>query len=95
LTNREDALKILSTHLKAIQSLSNSIRAVESNKEAEMKRVFYGTQEAALMLGISKQTLLRYEKKKIFPRTKRNPINRRREYSIEEITKLKQVLGRV
>lgn len=65
------------------------------HKEAEMKRVFYGTQEAALMLGISKQTLLRYEKKKIFPRPKRNPINRRREYSIEEITKLKQVLGRV
>jgi DNA-binding XRE family transcriptional regulator len=73
----------------------NSAGVVYGHKEAEMKRVFYGTQEAAFMLGISKQTLLRYEKKKIFPRPKRNPINRRREFSIDEITKLKQILGRV
>jgi len=73
----------------------NSAGVVYGHKEAEMKRVFYGTQEAAFMLGISKQTLLRYEKKKIFPRPKRNPINRRREYSIDEITKIKQILGRV
>ncbi|MGE5197351.1 MAG: helix-turn-helix domain-containing protein [Deltaproteobacteria bacterium] len=60
-----------------------------------MQKAFYSTQEAAMMLGISKQTLLRYEKKKIFPRSKRNPINKRREYSMSEITKLKQILGRV
>ena len=64
------------------------------NKEVKMQKAFYSTQEAALMLGISKQTLLRYEKKRIFPRSKRNPINRRREYSLSEITRLKQILGR-
>jgi DNA-binding transcriptional MerR regulator len=60
-----------------------------------MQKAFYTTQEAASMLGISKQTLLRYEKKKIFPRCRRNPINRRREYSMNDIVKLKHVLGHV
>jgi DNA-binding transcriptional MerR regulator len=60
-----------------------------------MQKAFFTTQEAASMLGISKQTLLRYEKKKIFPRTRRNPINKRREYSMNEIVKLKTILGHV
>lgn len=60
-----------------------------------MQRPYYGTQEVAKLLGISKQTLLRYESKKIFPKAKRNPINRRREYSLEDINKLKSKLGRI
>lgn len=56
---------------------------------------YHSTQEVARMLGISKQTLLRYEKKKIFPKIRRNPINKRREYSLEEITKLKKIMGRL
>lgn len=59
-----------------------------------MHKAYYGTLEAAKLLGISKQTLLRYEKKKIFPPAKRNPINGRREYSSEHIEKLKRILGR-
>jgi len=59
-----------------------------------MQKPFYSTQEVARMLLISKQTLLRYEKKKIFPKTKRNPVNKRREYSQEDISKLKKILGR-
>ncbi len=59
-----------------------------------MQKTYYGTQEVARMLGISKQTLLRYEQKKIFPRTRRNPINKRREYSPADIQKLKNILGR-
>ncbi len=64
-------------------------------KEVGMQKAYYTTQDAASMLGISKQTLLRYEKRKIFPRSKRNPINKRREYSLAEIHRLKQILGRV
>ena len=40
------------------------------------KNKFFTTEEAARALGISKQTLLRYEKNKVFPKPKRNLINR-------------------
>ncbi|MBN2119756.1 MAG: MerR family DNA-binding transcriptional regulator [Candidatus Omnitrophica bacterium] len=59
-----------------------------------MKRTFYNSQEVAQILGISKQTLYRYEKKKIFPKAKRNPINNRREYAVDDIGRLKKILGR-
>ena len=59
-----------------------------------MQKLYYSTQEVAKVLGISKQTLLRYEKKKIFPKAKRNRINRRREYFAEDVNKLKSILGR-
>ena len=59
-----------------------------------MKRKFYNTQEAAQLLGISKQTLFRYEKRRIFPKPKRNLINNRREYTEEDIFKLRRLLGR-
>jgi DNA-binding transcriptional MerR regulator len=45
-------------------------------------------------LGISKQTLLRYEKKGIFPPAPRNQINNWREYTNEDIVKLKAILGK-
>ncbi len=59
-----------------------------------MRKDFYSTQQVARMLGISKQTLLHYEKRKIFPPPHRNPINKRREYSRVEVTKLRKILGR-
>lgn len=59
-----------------------------------MQKRYCGTQEVARALGISKQTLLRYEKKKIFPKPMRNRINKRREYSPEEVRKLKAIIGR-
>lgn len=54
----------------------------------------YTAEIVASVLGISKQTLIRYEKKRIFPRPLRNPINKWREYSEEDINKLKRILGR-
>ena len=59
-----------------------------------MKKIIYNSQEVAQILGISKQTLYRYEKKRIFTKARRNPINNRREYTQDEINKLKKVLGR-
>ena len=65
-----------------------------SEKEDGMQKTYYSTQDVARALGISKQTLLRYERKKIFPKARRNRINKRREYSAEEIAKLKAIIGR-
>lgn len=54
----------------------------------------YKTSQAAIKLGISKQTLLRYEKKGILPKFRRNHINSWREYTDEDIQKMKQILRR-
>ena len=58
------------------------------------KNNFSTAKEAAGELGISKQTLFRYEKKKVFPHPKRNLINRWRQYTQEDIKKLKEIFGR-
>jgi len=55
---------------------------------------YYTATEVAKILGISKQTLIRYENKKIFPRAKRNAVNKWREYTLQEIKILKKILGR-
>lgn len=54
----------------------------------------YKASQAALKLGISKQTLLRYEKKGILPSSRRNHINAWREYSDKDLRKLKTILRR-
>jgi len=52
----------------------------------------YTVNDVAKKLGISKQTLVRYEKKGIFPRAKRNRINHWREYSQKDIRKMAKTL---
>lgn len=59
----------------------------------EMER-YYSTTEAARILGISKQTLIRYELKGIFPKPKRNAVNKWREYTSRDISQLKKIMGR-
>jgi DNA-binding transcriptional MerR regulator len=54
----------------------------------------YNIQEVADMLGLYKGTVLNYEKKRIFPKARRNPINHYREYTKEDIEKLKAILRR-
>jgi DNA-binding transcriptional MerR regulator len=49
-------------------------------------------QEVAERLGISKQTLFRYEKKGVFPKARRNMINRWRQYSEEDINALSEII---
>ncbi len=53
---------------------------------------FFTAEQVARELGISKQTLFRYEKKNIFPHPRRNLINRWRQYSEEDIRKLKEIM---
>lgn len=60
----------------------------------ETKKKYYTAREVADLLGISKQTLLRYEKKGFFPPARRNPINKWREYTWNDIQRLKRILGR-
>ena len=52
----------------------------------------FTAQEVAEKLGISKQTLFRYEKKGVFPKARRNSINRWRLYSEEDINALAAII---
>jgi DNA-binding transcriptional MerR regulator len=52
----------------------------------------FTAQEVAEKLGISKQTLFRYEKRAIFPKARRNPINRWRQYSFDDVRKLREIM---
>jgi DNA-binding transcriptional MerR regulator len=52
----------------------------------------FTAQEVAQKLGISKQTLFRYEKKGVFPKARRNLINRWRQYTEEDIVRLTEII---
>jgi prepilin-type N-terminal cleavage/methylation domain-containing protein len=52
----------------------------------------YKISQVAQKLGISKQTLVRYEKKGILPKSPRNHINSWRQYSEEDVRKMKAIL---
>jgi len=54
---------------------------------------YFTIEEISKELGISKQTIIRYESRGIFPKAKRNPINRWRQYTVKDIKKLKRILG--
>lgn len=58
-----------------------------------VKEKFITIKEIAEELGISRQTILRYERKGIFPKPSRNPLNRWRRYSMEDLKKLKNICG--
>lgn len=56
------------------------------------KYTFFTTDQVARELEISKQTLFRYEKRGIFPKARRNLINRWRQYTEEDVKKLKEIM---
>jgi DNA-binding transcriptional MerR regulator len=60
----------------------------------KMPERIYNIQEVADILGLYKGTIINYEKKHIFPKAKRNPINNYREYTGEDLEKLKRILKR-
>lgn len=55
---------------------------------------YYSANEVARFLSISKQTLVRYETRRIFPKARRNKVNGWREYTISEISHLRKIMGR-
>ena len=60
-----------------------------------MRKQYLSVQEVAVKLGISKQTIIRYEKKGVFPKPKRNLVNGWREYTESDVSKLRVILGRI
>ena len=60
--------------------------------ESKLTKKRYNIQEVADILGIYKGTVKNYETKGIFPKPRRNPINKYREYSPEDIDILKRIL---
>lgn len=54
----------------------------------------FNIQEVADILGVYKGTIKNYEEKKIFPKSKRNPINGYREYTLDDVERLKNILLR-
>lgn len=58
------------------------------------KEKYYTATETAEILGISKQTLVRYENRKLFPAPRRNALNGWREYREDDIKRLKVIMGR-
>ena len=59
-----------------------------------MKEKYYSITQTAQLLGISKQTLVRYENKRLFPAPRRNALNGWREYTGDDIKKLRSIMGR-
>jgi DNA-binding transcriptional MerR regulator len=55
---------------------------------------YYSVNEVGRILSISKQTLIRYEAKGIFPKARRNKLNGWREYTEKDIAALKKIMGR-
>ncbi|MBU4305085.1 MAG: MerR family transcriptional regulator [Candidatus Omnitrophica bacterium] len=60
-----------------------------------MEKKYLKAEEAAKHLGVSKQTLLRYEKKGIFPSPRRNLVNQWREYTQSDVQKMMKIIGRL
>lgn len=62
--------------------------------QALSKKKYFTATEAATSLGISKQTLLRYEARGVFPKASRNRLNSWREYTENDILELRKLMGR-
>ena len=76
--------------IKYIQVLSGTPMVALDSK----KKRYFTAQEVASLLGISKQTLLRYEARGVFPKANRNRVNRWREYTPVDIRTLRKLIGR-
>ncbi|MFH1411648.1 MAG: MerR family transcriptional regulator [Candidatus Omnitrophota bacterium] len=52
----------------------------------------HNVQEVADLLGVYRGTVINYEKRGIFPSPKRNPINGYREYTDEDLDRLRVII---
>lgn len=55
---------------------------------------YFNLNQVAGMLQVSKQTIIRYENRGVFPKARRNNINNWREYTEDDIDTLKRIMGR-
>ncbi len=63
-------------------------------EDIKLTKKRYNIQEVANILGIYKGTIKNYEVKGVFPKPRRNPINKYREYNPQDIDILKRILIR-
>lgn len=68
---------------------------VMDNNNNNGKKKYFNVLEVADFIGISRQTIVRYEKRGIFPKPRRNLVNKWREYTQKDIDKLRSILGRM
>ena len=61
----------------------------------ELETKYHRLGEVAKMLGLSKRTIMKYEKEDIFPHARRNSINGWREYTVKDIQKMQKIMGRI
>jgi DNA-binding transcriptional MerR regulator len=61
----------------------------------KLENRYYRLGEVAKILGLSKRTIIRYEKKGFFPQAHRNSINGWREYTFRDIKKMQEIMGRL
>lgn len=61
-------------------------------EDVKLSKNRYNIQEVADLLGIYRGTIKNYEAKGIFPKPRRNPINKYREYTTQDIDILKRIL---
>jgi hypothetical protein len=74
--------------------LSMELNMLLNSEVLYMKEKYYSVNRTAQLLGISKQTLIRYENKKLFPAARRNALNGWREYTEDDVKKLRAIMGR-
>lgn len=55
-------------------------------------RQIYRIQQVANILGVYKGTVINYEKRRIFPKARRHPINNYRIYTKEDVDKMTKIL---
>jgi len=64
------------------------------DEDVQLGKKRYNIQEVANVLGVYRGTIKNYEEKGIFPKARRNPINKYREYTSQDIDILKRILLR-
>ena len=79
-------------YIKVYQTLSSIYTHYREGSMIAEK--YYRIKEVARILGISKQTIIRYETRGLFPSARRNALNGWREYTQKEIAQLKVIMGR-
>lgn len=87
-------MKVKAELKKVRPKSSKRINMLLNNEVTYMKERYYSAETAAQLLGISKQTLIRYENKRLFPAARRNALNGWREYTEDDIKKLRALMGR-
>jgi len=89
------SIKIVYTCSEIIKDIQTYIKVMFMvDEDVQLGKKRYNIQEVANVLGVYRGTIKNYEEKGIFPKARRNPINKYREYTSQDIDILKRILLR-